>query len=287
MAIFRLRGAGTKGIVTDMPSFDTPPDTWTDGLNVRFEAGRVQKIGGWYPTTYAKMPNEIPFAMTRIPLVPGVVYGTEKHLWRANGEVHQNCNKIDSSGNPIEYHADMQHPWSYTNLSNVLVFNNTVDTPQYLDPTNTTTGGFKFQDLPGWGIPSKAAPTKTVPWHAERIVAYKTFLVALGIREDAAILKQRVRWSDSAEPNTAPKNWYEDDENSAGGFNDLTNSMGSIQDGLPLRDSMIIYTDSDTYAMDHVGGSGVFNFRKIFTDSGILAPGCVTEFEGQHFVIST
>ena len=108
----------------------------------------------------------------------------------------------------------------------------------------------------------------------------------MGMWENGVEFPQRVRWSDVAMVGSLPSNWYENDQTKDGGFNDLTDSLSHIIDGRPLRDSFVVYTNRDTFIMDYVGGTMVFNFRKIFSDSGMLAPNCCVEFEGQHFVIS-
>lgn len=38
--------------------------------------------------------------------------------------------------------------------------------------------------------------------------------------------------------------------------------------------------------MEYVGGLLIFQFKKLFSDAGILAPECAVEFEGKHFVIT-
>lgn len=46
MTIMRLRNVGKTGVTTDIPAYDLSPSDWSWANNVRFEANRVQKIGG-------------------------------------------------------------------------------------------------------------------------------------------------------------------------------------------------------------------------------------------------
>lgn len=279
MAIYRLRGVGNKGVNTDIPPFDLPADTWSSGTNVRFQAGRMQKVGGCQAAILKGMPDEIPLAVTQRPISETLIYGTDKYLWRAEGVTHKNISKL-KDGVPYQYEVSPQSSWDYTTLSNVVIFNTPLEDPQGLSPTEEI-----FSTLPGWGIGNKTGGTQR-NWKTNRIRAYKNYLLCMGTIEDGVDYKQRVRWSDVAYVGALPSNWYEDSDVNDGGFNDLTDSSSHIIDGRPLRDSFIVYTNRDTFAMDYVGGTMIFNFRKIFSDSGILAPNCAIEFEGQHFVIS-
>lgn len=300
MAIFRMRNQGERGIINDIPSYDLPPNAWSDGKNVRFEAGRIQKIGGWVPTILHEMPFskdasgnttiKTPLACTPRPLSEGLVYGTSDALYIAEGLHHTLASKDGAT-----YTASNEERWEYTTLSNCVIFANQLNDPQGLKRRSD-----KFEDLPGWAIPKQASwdVTKVPPvlkpeakpvdggWKTRVIRAFKDHLVCLGMIEGGTDYLQRVRWSDVTQSDSLPPNWIEDYPQSDAGFNDLTDSFGEIIDARPWRDSLIIYTNRDTFAMDYVGGTLVFNFRKIFPDSGILSKNCVAEFEKGHFVIS-
>lgn len=327
MPIFRMRGQGERGVINDIPSYDLPPNAWSSGLNVRFEAGRVQKIGGWEPTVltawpYTKTgtgaatvtaPRE-PLACTPKPSysgsTEGLLYGTPTAIYLAEGITHTNVSKVitpasGTEGQPgyvppvlkDDYRARNDNRWEYTTLSNAVVFVNNEDDPQGIRPRDD-----HFIDLPGWGLPKQedwtvttypptlktgtGFPKHKVDWKTSTIRAYKNHLVCLGMNEGGINYDQRIRWSDISYLNDLPTNWIEDWQSSDAGFNDLTDSFGTIIDGRQLRDSLIIYTNRDTFAMDYVGGDIVFNFRKLFPDSGILSKNCVVEFEQGHFVIS-
>lgn len=487
MAIMRIRGAGSKGVVKDLPSFELPPDAWTDSRNVRFVSNRIEKIGGYMPVLMDGMPAEPPLAILSRNNTQDQVYGTSNSLYLISGRQHLDVSKqvpnplyisptipnpeydsreeidnhdydpkkkidnpnfntnkpednnekvidpnkpggtipnpaynpskipnvsydpvveidnpsynpgkpendveeIDDPNNPgtlipnpaynpkkipnpkydpnkevqnptfdkfkpednrvtiedpnnpatwidnpeynpkkidnpkynphktipnpdyepeetlvnpdydpdapavpktlkFDYSAGPESTWYYTTLSNAIVMNNKQDIPQGLVPYKDT-----FEDLPGWGWPSKnKRPTgadKEKPprdWKAGRIRSFRNYLVALDLTEGGVELPQRVRWSNVAYVNELPPDWIEDDESNDGGFNDLTDANGRIVDGVPLRDSFVIYTDKETYLMEYVGGILIYQFKKLFSDSGVLAPECAVEFEQKHFVIT-
>ncbi|MGL5566644.1 MAG: hypothetical protein ACRDC4_13055, partial [Plesiomonas sp.] len=339
MAIMRVRGIGSKGVIKDLPSFELPPEAWSHSRNVRFAEQRIEKMGGYVPVLMKGMPEEPPLAILTRNNTQDQIYGTSNKIWLITGRGHEDVSwrepnpdykpptipydkfdpnkpvddrvEIDDPNNPgtmipnpdynpkeVEnpeydpdipkdlikpYEASPDNTWYYTTLSNAIVMNNPKDTPQGLRP-----GDDWFSEIPGWGLPKKGAQQETdkISWSANCVRSYRNYLVALGMTEGAEVLPQRVRWSNVAYVNALPPDWIEDDEARDGGFNDLTDANGAIVDGVPLRDSFVIYTDKETYLMEYVGGIMIFSFKKLFSDSGILAPECAVEFEQKHFVIA-
>lgn len=393
MPIMRVRGIGSKGVVKDLPSFELPPEAWSDAKNVRFIANRIEKMGGYFPVLTDGMPDEPPLAILTRNNTQDQIYGTKEHIYMVNGRQHLNVSKksvnpawfadevrnpkydpnqeipnpaydnretisnpnfdtskpvdenetIDDPNNPgteipnpdynparvpnpkydnretianpdydpvekipnpdkpddydpatpqfidYKYNATPESTWYYTTLSNAVVMNTPLENPQGLVPYKDA-----FEEIPGWGWPSKNKrpdpenPKERPPrdWKAGRVRSYRNYLVALDMTEGGVNLPQRVRWSNVAYVNELPPDWIEDDEARDGGFNDLTDANGKIVDGMPLRDSFVIYTDQETYLMEYVGGILIFQFKKLFSDTGILAPECAVEFEQKHFVIA-
>lgn len=296
MPIYRMRSLGSKGVVKDLPPFDLPPDVWSDASNVRFFGGRVTKFGGNVPALKETKPEGItPLSIVQRSNKEELIYGTFDSIYRVYGGIHENIGALIDPDNVdaghVQYEASPDTTWYYTTLSNSMIMCNELTDPQGLRPTDDY-----FSTIPGWGRPFKpesydeqGKPVYNYTkknWKTPRMRSYKNYLIAMGMIEGGTEYPQRVRWSDISYVNDLPTNWHEDDPNTDGGFNDLTDSIGMIVDGCPLRDSFIIYTDRDTFIMDYVGGDYIFNWRKLFSDSGILAPECVVEFEGQHFVVS-
>lgn len=295
MPIMRVRGIGGKGVIKDLPSFELPPEAWSHANNVRFIAQRIEKMGGYFPVLVDGMPDEAPLAILTRNNTQDQIYGTNSHIYRVNGRQHldvsQQIEDLTSTTDPKEkismvYEAAPESTWYYTTLSNAIVMNTPLNNPQGLVPYKDY-----FEDIPGWGYPLKNSRpgdsgAKQIDWKAGRVRSFRNYLVALDMTEGGVGLPQRVRWSNVAYVNELPPDWIEDDESRDGGFNDLTDANGRIVDGMPLRDSFVIYTDQETYLMEYVGGVLIFQFKKLFSDSGILAPECAVEFEQKHFVIT-
>ena len=68
------------------------------------------------------------------------------------------------------------------------------------------------------------------------------------------------------------------------GFNDLVQMETPIVDGATLGSNFLIYSSDQVWQMEFVGGSFIFNFRKLFDDAGVMGQNCIVEVEGKHYV---
>ena len=94
----------------------------------------------------------------------------------------------------------------------------------------------------------------------------------------------RVRFSNIVDANSVPDSWDETDTTKSAGFNDLVQMQTPIKDGLELGTNFVIYSESEAILMEFVGGTFLFNFRKLFGDEGVINQNCVVEVENKHFV---
>ncbi|AUR99107.1 head-closure protein [Vibrio phage 1.262.O._10N.286.51.A9] len=79
--------------------------------------------------------------------------------------------------------------------------------------------------------------------------------------------------------------WADADPTSESGWNFLGGAGGNLVDGVPLRDSFILYRERSVWQMVYTGGINVFAFKEIFNDAGALSGDCAIEVEGKHLVI--
>lgn len=211
-----------------------------------------------------------------------------------------------------DYEAFEDRPWYNTIISNCAVFTTYYETPQVKEFNEEF-----FTDLPGWGdqtvVDNDGNPSvQKYNWKCERVRAFNNRLFALNMRESNASgvtthYPLRLRWSNFAKENKAPSLWddfaYDREttsdlaaditgqvealEDGFAGYIDLADSNGNLLEMLALKDYLFVYTEFETYV-----GSPTMNsyqplmFKKLFNDSGILAPECVVEVEGGHFVVT-
>ena len=226
------------------------------------------------------------------------------------GEIKVTCTV--SQMTQRDYDAFDDYSWYHAIISNCAVATTHYETPQVKEFESEY-----FVDLPGWGeqtvVDGDGNPSvRKFNWKCERVRAFNNRLFALNMRESNASgvtthYPLRLRWSNFANENKAPTLWddYAYDrlttsdlsanivgqtealENGYAGYIDLADSNGSLIDILPLKDYLFVYTEFETYI-----GSPTNNtyqplmFKKLFNDSGILAPECVVEVEGGHFVVT-
>lgn len=209
-----------------------------------------------------------------------------------------------------DYAATPDTTWYHTIISNCAVATCKRHIPQVKEFDSEY-----FTDLPGWGDQTEVDDTgnisvKNYQWFAERVRAFNNRLFALNLTETnssgASIhYPLRLRWSNFAEENAAPFLWddladlrdpdsnsntegtIEALQNGYAGYIDLADSNGELIDMLPLKDYLFVYTEFETYVgTPTMNAYQPFQFKKLFNDSGILAPECVTEVEGSHFVVT-
>lgn len=163
--------------------------------------------------------------------------------------------------------------WAHTNLNGLIVATNGHDTPQMWPLSGGVPAiGTPFMELRNWPSGSKC----------KVIRSFRTFLVGLNwtrTNEEPRLVK----WSTEASFGSPPSTWSETDNTLDAGEYELSDTPGSIIDGLPLGDSFLIYKDDSIYVMNYIGTPYIFSFKLLSPTIGLLSKGALAEFEGGHF----
>src|SRR5690606_33680858 len=261
--LLRLR---PRGIVSDLPPSEVPPDFYTGGANVHFRRGFASRILGSRPV-YGTMPVD-PVLHLLNSRAPGGVTQTNFWLVFGENEIHaletSNADDVTPSGGL----QSVSQPWQWSSclLNNIPVANNGLDAPMYWGGDV----GTPFTALPGW-------PEGTV---CKSIAAHKYHLFALDIDGPNGHFEGQVLWSDAAPPGAVPGTWTAAADNQAGDV-ELGDTPGPALLGLPLRGSFLVYKRSGTYAFDYVGGNEIYSIRTLFTSSGALTRHAACDVNGQ------
>lgn len=263
------------GIFKDPNPSDLPPNAWSDGRNIRFKNGKVSKTPG-HERIFGEMPGDrkplyaMPYLQANTPYW---FFGFEDRIFRTSGYQWQDVSH-QTAGAYVDYKATTEYTWNGGFLSGVAIMNNGFDKPQALSPSDTY-----FKDLPNW-------PANTT---ARIVRPFKNYLVALNVTQpvngNSTHQPTVVKWSSPADPGSVPFTWDVTDPTNDAGEAPLADTAGALVDGKKLRDQFILYKEDSVYSMRHVGGVYVFAFQQLFDDVGMLAPNCVAEFDGKHFVI--
>ena len=264
MAILPIRELGSTGVISDVSSYNIPINAFNHGFNVRFDEGKVLRAPifrnikdtlGFSPRfTYGIVPaNGFDTVLMASDAWAIYEYGV--------GTVTNRSGSITGSSDP--------RPYTGTSLADVSYVNRPDRVPVYRGPSGTN-----FADLPNWDA----------SWRCSSLRSFGDFLIGLNMSEGANSFPSRVRWSDLTLANQYPGSWDATDPTVSAGFNDLVQTKTEIIDGETLGSNFVIYSNDQVWLMEYVGGTFIFNFRKLFTDVGIINQNCVVEVEGKHYV---
>lgn len=263
MAILPLRDLGRVGIIKDIDPYDLPPNAFSSGVNVRFANGTIQR--GPVFRTIRSLTKEASFVDGLTPLtgLDYVAVGyTDGTLVRIAGST---VTDITASGwSP----SSIPTQWTSTNLSDVYYTNREDRVPWYM-----ARGGTSMAAIPGW----------TSTWRCRSLRAFNGQLIALNMTEGATEYPTTLRWSDFTVAGVPPATWTPGTTNSAG-RNTLAEMVNPIVDGMALRSSFIIYSRDEIWAMEPSLDNNVFNFRRLFFNTGVINKNCIVEYEGKHYV---
>jgi hypothetical protein len=254
---------GQYGVIADQPPQELPINAWTSCENVRFRGGNVERLGGHVSVFTAP-------SVTPLFVVP---YQTQtKRFW-----IHCATNSVFADDGTTRSNITGTTPtgtaadrWNAAVLNGVLLLNNGVDSPSYWGGTGTLAA------LPGWSS----------SWKCKSIGAFKAFAVAVGITKSGTFYPHMVKWSDTADPGSVPSSWDEADATKLAGEVDLAETTDLIVDQLVLGDANLIYKERSIYAMRFIGGTQVFEFRRVPGSVGMLAKGCAAVTPKGHVVLA-
>lgn len=274
----KIENLSQIGIINDSPAHELPPNAFTDGQNVRFLDGKIQKFQG-HQQVFGTNPitpyYALPFANTTayywIVCGSAKVYITDGTTWtnitRQNGGVDE------------DYTAGLDINWNGGILGgSIPILNNGIDYPQQWSPAQSSQrlANLKYSSGTTWA--DKLYTAKVMR-------TFKNYIIAMDVTKSGTRYSNLVKWSSAADPGSLPDTWDESDTTADAGENVVTESGGDLIDGLALRDNFIIYAEDATHVMSYIGGNYVFRFSRLFED-GIISRRCVKPTKGFHVVLS-
>jgi len=264
MAILPVRDLGSAGVITDRASYNIPINGFSTGINVRFDEGKVRRA-----PVFREVKGSLGFTPRAcIGFTPATGYDrvimvSDDYAIQeyASGTVTDRSGSITGSSDP--------RPFTSAQLADVIYVNREDRVPVFRLPAGTN-----FADLTNWDA----------NWRAGALRSYGDFLLGLKMTESSTNYPNRVRWSNLVTAGAIPDSWDATDTTKSAGFNDLVELKTPLVDGVPLGSNFILYSSDQVWLMEFVGGTFIFNFRKLFTDSGMINQNCAVEVEGKHYV---
>lgn len=265
MARITIPALGSVGLVKDQMPHELPLSALSNVQNIRLRDGCAERVAGDIPvfTTPPVVPYHVQLYQTAATRF--VVHAGLAAVYADDGSV-----LTDITGTaPTGAAADR---WTGGTLGGVLVLNNGIDQPMYW-------GGdvaLNLAALPGWNA----------TWRCSAMRPFKNYLIGLNWKKDTNYYPSMVKWSSAADPGAVPTSWNEADPAIDAGEVDLAETAGVVVDGLQLGDTFIVYKTDSMFAMTHIGGQYIWQFRKLPGEVGMLARGCVCNTPKGHLVLT-
>ena len=273
MANIPISKIGERGVISDIPGHEMSPAAWSRVQNVRFIDGYAMRSKG--EATVEGTPPIVPNYIFPAPTIGSLywLYTDLARVYAVLSGTHTEVTRL--SGN---YTGTLDNKWTDAWLNGIMVLNNGVDMPQVWNPMSSAT---RLIDLPNFSEPG------VTTLRAKVIRPFGNFLIALHITKDSAEYPTMVKWSDRTDPGAVPGSWDASDPTTASGEVSRSNTSGFLVDCLPLRAVNMIYKQDAMIRMEEVRGNQIFSFKDISTSTGLMAIGCVAEFQpGQHVLLT-
>lgn len=290
MPIVKFDHVGALGIIKDLPAHELPPEAWSDGKNIRFHDGKIEKFTGHSQifNISASVTEEIsidPWWIMPVPSASNVfwIYASQTQVYAASSNTNNNniTRHSTATASDIPYNAVVNIRWNGGILGGIPFLNNGVDEPQVWLGVGLSTR------LTALDYNSSAGTKWSDANLSARVLrSYKNYMVALDVTKTGTRFPDMVKWSHPADPGTTPSSWDETDPTKDAGEVQLADTRGYCIDCLPLRDTNIIYKDDTTWGMQFIGGPFVFRFFQMSKTVGALSRDCVIEFHNKHIVLS-
>lgn len=274
MPTLPIRGVGDVGVVTDISAAHLPANAFTRGKNIRFDEGAVVRAPV-FRTVETNTTNKPRFIFSRLSETGhgSIIFVDDKFDIReyAAGNFTPKFTNTPALSSSLE-------PFTGTSLAEAIYINRSDRVPLYVfgsDCDSLSSGTDGWQST----------------WRTKSIRAYGDFLLALNMTEGAQQRPNRVRWSDLALMSGSGQfdepTWNAADPTTSAGFNDIVQMKTGIVDGAQLGSNFVIYSKDQIWLMSFVGGTFIFNFRKLFQDRGLINQNCVVEVNGRHYCFGT
>lgn len=267
MPVARISGFLQSDTVLDLPAHATALAVVTGGNNYRITNAELQSVPA---------PRDSDFVLNAPSFWLLAGENADGPWWLSLGaqtiEAIQRGTVVDVTG-ALVLNTSVVSNWSGGILHGVAVMTNGIDNPVFWAGGDATT-------LLNW------PPADVTTCTAKVIKSYRNFLVAMNLTENGVEYPELVRWSHPADPGALPTTWEATDPGNDSGRYPLSETPGSIVDGLALGELFLIYKNSSIYAMQFIGGTFIMRFSLFSVEAGALSHNCVVNIGRAHVVLA-
>lgn len=290
MAIFHFNALSLKGIWRDPPAFQLPASAndfaWSDGQNVRFYMGRVEKMLGDSIYVTSSVTVQYAFGETEHDLGAGARgpiwwFGKtdelRRHFFAQNTVIPISVSTLgfrtDASvfgGWPSAAYINSHFVWGHRFRAPMMVSNNSTQAT-YL---TYNSAGSTWNDFGSAG------------GQARIMRRFGNHLIAIDVQDDTSEQNNIVWWSTDAGNDDVPATWDQTNTTERAGQTQIEGG-GRMVDFFLLRDAGMIYKETAVWIMRQIGGNQVFRFDRLFSSRGMIARDCCAVLEDKHVVFGT
>lgn len=277
-AIVPVRGLAAAGILRDPSPYELDLNAWSSGVNVRFHANKVERAPA-FRTASADLPARPVFCASYEPSSGYdrvMVMGEDGTLTSYVAGV---VSDVTETGHTTS--TSVQAATSCL-LGDVLYINQPGFAPRFYGPLATT-----FDTL----------PNMEAAWTCRSLRAFGDYLIALNVikpdtwtdphtttTQTGGHFPNLFKWSDLTLYGQPPGSWDYLDPSTNAGENPLEELKTPLVDGLTMRNIFVIYTEDEVWAAKQTGDNAIFEWERLFSDGGMIAPNCAVEVNGIHYV---
>lgn len=251
------------GTISDMDSFESPLNAFSDSINASFRDGGV-----WNDCNRKELLS--------LPDNKQVIYAFRKqtrlYLFTSDS-VYFYSNSA---------YTKITLPATLTGINQYSVCacgNNIIVVGRQFRPFYIEDSSVNAAFLPSWNANDRMTS----------VTCFDSFVIGVGVYMNGAEYKTRVVWSDVAKDNMVPQSWDFTSTTNLAGYNDISDINGPIFRAVTLSNAVAIYAaDSVTLMQGGAGRALVFRFTKILNkEVAILNPNCVVNTPNGHVVITS
>lgn len=260
-----LRDIAKHGVLTDADPYDLPAGAWSFGVNARFRNGKITRAPVFRSARVLSTANP------RYVVGSNPTSGLDNlFVGYDNGKVFKVTPTTETDYSITSYTpSTSQAAWSHCHLADVFYVNREDRVPWAL---RTSDGN--FQTLSNWDS----------TWRARLLRSVGSALVALNVTKGSTNYPTMVKTSSFATVGTVPTSWDQSTPATNATENILAELEGPIVDAQVLRNSLFIYGSNETWLMQLVGGTDVWDYSKVFDNRGAINVNCSIEIQGKHYV---
>lgn len=276
-----VRDLGNGGIVLDTPAVLLPPNTFSNGRNVRFHNESVAKMFGHQQLFDLQNTVENLLYWPRQETVSGTTTVGPSYLFATDTAVFRQ----GPTGTPIMIGSGYTAGgfWQSTlfNGGYTAIFNNTLDAPQYITTGNTGVAAeTMLQPLISWPAGLTAGVIKPIGYA----------LMAGNLRQAAAgtiVMEQpgSIRISSQAAPGSIPTNWNVGAALLTTADEFELSQTSPVTDMVDLRGYTLVFTENSIHRVQVATGRQPTQVQNLNIGRGALAVDCAAEFDGHVFAV--